>query len=454
MNLARARRCGVGQSIHQSQNKKMGVQRVRVERQLPIAPDLIWAQVRDFCALWHPAVDTMKKHIDDTGHIIRRFTVQAENTVYQERLIWFSDSERTMKYTHVDGIVGVNSYVATLSVSENGMYKCSVSMSAEIAASEPRLSEIASGTRAIFESGLAALRDFPTPQEYKVDAHSSDSVRIDHLMIKRDHRIATSFTKGPPLSTQTICLFLHGIGGNRHNWNAQLRVLAPICTAVAMDLRGYGDSHLGPSQSTVEDYCADILKVLDEFDAQNVILCGLSYGAWIATSFAMRHPSKLAALVLSGGCTGMSEASKAEQNVFRESRELPLSRGETPADFAPKVVSLIAGPNCATDVKKELLSSMKSIQPATYRDALHCFTTPTEVFDFAKITVPTLVMTGEHDALAPPQELKAISNRILDMSPIPDVRFEKIGGAGHVCNLEQPEAFNAPLQALVRRVVK
>ena len=65
---------------------------------------------------------------------------------------------------------------------------------------------------------------------------------------------------------------------------------------------------MGFRQSTIDDYCEDILRVMAAFNADKIILCGLSYGSWIVTSFAMRRPDKLAGLVLSGGCAGMSEA--------------------------------------------------------------------------------------------------------------------------------------------------
>ena len=37
---------------------------------------------------------------------------------------------------------------------------------------------------------------------------------------------------------------------------------------------------------------------------------------------------------------------------------------------------------------------------------------------------------GEHDRLAPPTEIKAVAERIWRASPMPDVRFEQLDGAG------------------------
>ena len=172
------------------------------------------------------------------------------------------------------------------------------------------------------------------------------------------------------------------------------------------------------------------------------MLVGLSYGSWIATSFAMRHPGMLAGLVLSGGCTGMSEASLEEREAFRVSRKVPLDAGQTPADFAPAVVKVLAGPNASDAVKKQLLNSMAEIPAATYRDALVCFTNPSGRFDFSRLTMPVLMMTGEHDRLAPPTEIRGVAERILAQAARPNVRYETIADAGHVCNLEQPDAYN------------
>jgi pimeloyl-ACP methyl ester carboxylesterase len=222
--------------------------------------------------------------------------------------------------------------------------------------------------------------------------------------------------------------------------------------SAALDLRGYGDSTLGFQQSTVDDYCADILRVAEALGAKKLVLCGLSYGSWIATSFAMRHPELLAGLILSGGCTGMSEAGPEEREAFRLSREVPMNAGQTPADFAPAVVKVLASPNATEATRETLQASMAAIPSATYRDALTCFTNPLERFDFSKLTMPVLMMTGEHDRLAPPTEIRAVAARISDAQPLADVRYETIAGAGHVCNLEAPAAYNHHLLAFLKKV--
>lgn len=418
----------------------------------PVAPDQVWAKVSDFCNPWHPAIATMRAEQDERGSIIRAFTVQGETTTYRERLTYLSHTERTMAYTHVAGIAGVDRYDARLVITETAAGGSIISMTATLSAPAARADDIAAGTQAIFDTGVAtiansALNSAPAGANPK---DMTEHVPVETQFIDGLPQLAVSVT---PARSDTLVLFLHGIGGARENWERQLQAVAPHARAAALDLRGYGDSTLGAAQTTIDDYCADILRVTEVLGARRLVLCGLSYGAWIATSFAMRHPDRLAGLILSGGCTGMSEAGPDEREAFRISREIPLNEGQTPADFAPAVVNVIAGPNAQDNVRGALKKSMSAIPAETYRDALRCFTNPLERFDFSRITTPVLLMTGEHDKLAPPQEIKHVAERIFDAAPHPDVRFEIIADAGHVCNLERPAQYEEHLIAFIRRVV-
>jgi pimeloyl-ACP methyl ester carboxylesterase len=406
----------------------------------PATPDAVWAIAGDFCGRWHPAITTMRAERDAQGRLIRAFRVQGEDTLYREQLTYFSDYNRTMAYAHLAGIAGADAYAAQLMVSEAEGGGSVITMSASLTAAGDRAVEIAAGTKAIFDDGISVLAKLAEGYTGGAKARAPLPSVVSETIITGDFpRLAVSATAardGP------LCLFVHGIGGGRSNWVDQLGVAGSVMRAAAMDLRGYGDSTLGAAQSTVDDYIQDILRVRQVLGADKLVLCGLSYGSWIATSFAMRHPEMLAGLVLSGGCTGMSEAGAREREAFRMSREVPLDAGQTPADFAPTVVQVIAGPHASAPVKQRLFDSMAAIPTATYRDALVCFTTPEERFDFAKLTMPVLLMTGAHDRLAPPDKIKGVADRICDAVAMPDVRYEVIADAGHVCNVEAPDAYN------------
>ena len=472
----------------------MGRELVQVQGHLPAPPDAVWSVVRDFCGAWHPWIATIREEQGPQGARVRAFTVNGEDTLYREQLTYFSDSDRVLGYTHLEGIRDCEAYDARLTVTQAEAGGSVIGWTAAVRAPAARLGAICEGTKAVFEAGIAALAASPplraSPRRDAVVVPGPVAgVRLETLVFDDLPRLALTVAAPPPHPSptrgeggsqpfgpvsaasasrlpspwwggdggggppgETLCLFLHGIGGGRTNWHPQLQAVGSTMRAAALDLRGYGDSTLGPSQSTVDDYCADILRVADKLGAQRLVLVGLSYGSWIATSFAMRHPDRLAGLVLSGGCTGMSEAGPEEREAFRVSREVPLNAGQVPADFAPAVVKVLAGPEASDATRRALHDSMAAIPAATYRDALICFTNPLERFDFSKLTMPVLMMTGEHDRLAPPAEIRGVAGRIWDAAPRPDVRFEVIPGAGHVCNVETPDVYSGHLLSFLHRL--
>jgi pimeloyl-ACP methyl ester carboxylesterase len=428
----------------------MGRDVVQVQGHVHRAPDDVWLTVRNFCGAWHPWVTAMHEERGPQGACIRAFTVIGEDTTYREQQTYISDSDRVLGYTHLEGIRDCEAYDARLTVTPAEAGGSVISWTATVRAPAARLAAICDGTKAVFEAGLAALaalsQDHHAPLA-KVEG--TPTPPLAEQMIDELPQLALTTAGGPG---DCLCLFLHGIGGGRGNWDLQVAVVGRTMPAAALDLRGYGDSTLGAKQSTVDDYCDDILRVLQVMGAMRLVLVGLSYGSWIATSFAMRHPQLLAGLVLSGGCTGMSEAGPDEREAFRVSREVPLNAGQTPADFASAVVKVLAGPSAPEPLRQRLLDSMSAIPAATYRDALTCFTNPLERFDFAKLTMPVLLMTGEHDRLAPPAEIRGVAGRIWDAAHRPNVRFEVIRNAGHVCNLENPDIYNRHLLAFLNRL--
>lgn len=412
--------------------------RVELQQQFPASAARVWGVLGDFTAHWHPFIAEISAARDEHGRLLRRFRAHGEDTLYVECLTYFSDWDRTLAYEHVSGIREAEYYRARCSVEELASGDCRVTWSAEFAAPDHRIAGITEGTEAVLKAGLDALKG-ELPPEPPIFLLRKPPDTLTPATVTDAPQLA--FTVSPPMPGPLL-LFLHGIGGNRGNWARQQRAMAQRLQTAALDLRGYGGSALGHGRSHVGDYCDDILRVMEHLGKDKVILCGLSYGAWIATSFAMRHGDRLAGLILSGGCTGMSEASPEERDSFLASRQKPLDEGRTPADFAPDVVRVLAGPHATDGTRAELLAAMSAIPPATYRDALLCFTNPEERFDFSKITCPVLMVTGAHDRLASPGEIRGVAQRILAASPAPSVRFEVIAGAGHLCNIEAHDRYD------------
>ncbi len=417
--------------------------------------DAAWAYIREFGSEWHPDILTATQSVDASGAVVREFT-GSDGALYREQRTYFSDTDHLLRYTLTDGIAGVEGYCGEASVlNATVTWSCSFKAESDIG------STVSDGSKAIFDNGLQWLkRNIKQPDKKRQDKKKSNAIKNNTAPQREtiaglaELSVLTTVPAGQPC--WTLVLFIHGIGGNAGNWKEQLKALGPSYAAAALDLRGYGKSERGNSQTRIDDHCADINRVMKHFGARKLVLVGLSMGSWIATSFAMRHPQLLAGLVLAGGCTGMSEADADERNRFLAARAEPLASGRTPRDFAPDVVKVIAGPNATSKQRDILHRSMASITSDTYLDALNCFTKPVEVFDFTRINCPVLLMTGEHDKLAPPAEIRQISLRVFgeitSTGKLPDICFEVIEGAGHLCNLENSAEFNHQLTAFLGRI--
>ncbi|MCA9238103.1 MAG: alpha/beta fold hydrolase, partial [Planctomycetales bacterium] len=99
-----------------------------------------------------------------------------------------------------------------------------------------------------------------------------------------------------------VVLLVHGFPLDRTMWNDQVAALAASHRVLAPDLRGFGDSAIGPDDAAngvaMETYAADLIALLDAAGVQEpVVLAGFSMGGYVAWQFALRYPQRLRALI-------------------------------------------------------------------------------------------------------------------------------------------------------------
>ncbi|MBB6227922.1 pimeloyl-ACP methyl ester carboxylesterase [Polymorphobacter multimanifer] len=255
----------------------------------------------------------------------------------------------------------------------------------------------------------------------------------------------------PPLALEEagdagapLLVFLHGVGGSRHNWAPQLAHFGGRFHALAWDARGYGDS-IGTPVRCFTDFADDLAAVIGHFGGRNgsgAHLVGLSMGGRIALDCWRRYPGLVASLTLADTSAGAAPPPD-KVAAFMALRRKPLEEGRTMAEIAPGIVDSIAGPGISAEVRAALLASHSALDPVTYLATLEAVTAFSDFPPLAGISVPVLVMAGEHDPIATPAFASGMA------AAIPGARFEMIAGAGHVSNLEAPELFNAALDAFL-----
>jgi 3-oxoadipate enol-lactonase len=242
-----------------------------------------------------------------------------------------------------------------------------------------------------------------------------------------------------------LVVFLHGIGGNRHNWEGQVEYFAAGFCAVAWDARGYGASDDPPHPLKFHDYADDLARLLDHLDAERAHFVGLSMGGMILQDFYTRYRKRVATLALVDTSAGFGSVTEEVRRDFLARCLEPLERGLTPADIAPEVVEVLVAKGATPAARQRVRASMEALRVESYKQALHAVITTDFRAALPHINVPTLVIVGAEDVVTPPSDAEFLAVHI------PGASLVTIPGAGHLTNIEHPDAFNVALERFLLR---
>ena len=242
-------------------------------------------------------------------------------------------------------------------------------------------------------------------------------------------------------------VLLHAFPLSAAMWLAQREGLADTCRIVTPDQRGFGGSPLGDDAPSLDHVADDVAALLDSLGLDRVVLGGLSMGGYVAMAFLRRHADRLAGLLLADTKAG------ADPEPARDNRER-IARIVTDDPEATVVVDEILPTLLGESTLRErplVLGRTKAIvqaaPPAAVAWAQRAMAARPDSFDTLRaVTVPTLVVVGAEDTIAPVAEAAAM------VEAVPGARLEVLPAAGHLSAVETPEGFNAALRTLLDRV--
>ncbi|NJD20119.1 MAG: alpha/beta fold hydrolase [Gemmatimonadetes bacterium] len=232
----------------------------------------------------------------------------------------------------------------------------------------------------------------------------------------------------------TPVVFLHAFPLNAAMWTRQAEPLAPR-QALAPHFPGFGARP--PGEATLDAFARAVLADMDAAGIGRAVLVGLSMGGYTAFRMHALAPARVAGLVLAATRAGADdEAGRAKRTdqAARARREgigwladamLPGLLGETTRRERPDVVAHV----------RSLVAQADAEGVARAQEAMR--ERPDSFPRLGEIRVPTLVIVGEEDTLTPPAEARRIADGVKE------ARLVVLPGAGHLANLEKPEAFNA-----------
>jgi len=238
-------------------------------------------------------------------------------------------------------------------------------------------------------------------------------------------------------AAQTPVVLVHGVGLDLSMWDLIVDDLAVDRLVVRYDLWGHGATPDPPGDRTINDLVAQCLSVLadiEETTRTTPDLVGLSLGALVALATAARQPGAVRRLV---AMNAVFERSEADKRGSRERLALTETDGLEPVAalavdrwFAPAWQA--AHPARVAAVRTRLTTTDLDGYLKAYR--LFVDGDPTMPAAAARITAPTLAVTGELDVGSVPAMSHAIA------SAIPDARSRVLSGLRHLPPIEAPDA--------------
>jgi 3-oxoadipate enol-lactonase len=249
---------------------------------------------------------------------------------------------------------------------------------------------------------------------------------------------------GSPFAAPVI--FVHGFPFSHAMWHHQLPLVAREYRTVAYDLRGMGESSPGDGLFTIEGHVDDLMGILDYFQIAKATIIGLSMGGYITLRALERNPERFSAAVL---CDTRSEADTNEVRLNRAKSIADVNQRGSAA-FAAEFLKKIFAPESfhrnAREVEliRDIISRTHPLSIAATLLALAARSDTTA--SLKRITVPTLVMVGELDAITPPDASRAMHELITGST------LHIIPNAAHMSPMENPSEFNAHLAGFLRSI--
>ena len=262
--------------------------------------------------------------------------------------------------------------------------------------------------------------------------------------------------RGPALVERPTLILLHGGPGFDHSsFKPDMgSAFADIAQVVYYDHRGQGRSDRStPDTWNLNQWADDLVALCEVLGIVKPIVWGVSFGGFVALTYATRHPGHAAKVIADSTAARMDvsklfpvferlggESARAVAEAFwRDPTDeamgaymatcMPLYNRTTPADQADRMARSMATANF--DLFRHFLSNEQMTFDVRS--------------DLANVASPILLLSGDDDPVTPTAAAEEIAAGV----PAHLLRFERFANCGHGVTRDQPDAARAIIREFI-----
>jgi len=236
--------------------------------------------------------------------------------------------------------------------------------------------------------------------------------------------------EGPPDAPPIV--FVHGAMMARSVWRPQIDALSEHYRCISVDLPGHGTQR--GRQFTLDDAVDIVVRAIDAEAGGRAVVVGLSLGGYTSVLAAGRHPERVRGLVIAGSTREPAGVSRLAFQLYGWFLRLTPERAVSQVARAwfrqrygrEKGTAITAGGHFARGGGNAVIGLAKT----TYREPLKAY------------GGPILVINGELDLV-----FRIGQDQFLE--GVEKVTRRMIRRAGHLSNVDQPEAFTALVEDFI-----
>lgn len=249
------------------------------------------------------------------------------------------------------------------------------------------------------------------------------------------------FTKTSGKSDGPALLLLNSLGTTTEMWAPQRKLLESYYHVIQIDTRGHGQSDTPPAPYSFDDLVNDAFGALDRNGIETATVMGCSLGSMTALGMGIRAPERIDRII----CTAARADNPApfQQNwddriaIIKEKGVEGLWQGSLGVWLTPEFQE--ADPETVATMKTDFLKTTDE----GYRGCAMALKELDYLKDLGSLDIPILFIAGSEDKGAPPDTMREMA------ATAKHGEFVLLQDAGHIINVNQPEAFSLAIMGFL-----